>query len=93
MTTNLGARAVAGGRVVAITQFLRFGLQILGMIALSWLVSPADFGLVAVVVAVLGIADVGADEARLIGPAEVVARGRVRISPGVVRGAGLRGGL
>lgn len=35
----------------------------------------------------------GADEARLIGPAEVVARGRVRISPGVVRGAGLRGGL
>ncbi len=58
MTTNLGARAVAGGRVVAITQFLRFGLQILGMIALSWLVSPADFGLVAVVVAVLGIADV-----------------------------------
>lgn len=55
---NLGARAIAGGRAVAIVQVLRFGLQLLGMIALSWLVSPADFGLVAIVVAVLGVADV-----------------------------------
>lgn len=57
-SVNLGARAIAGGRAVAVVQVLRFGLQLLGMIALSWLVSPADFGLVAIVVAVLGVADV-----------------------------------
>jgi PST family polysaccharide transporter len=51
-------RAASGARAVALGQACRFLLQLAGLTALARLLTPADFGLVAMVTAVVGIGEV-----------------------------------
>ncbi|OLT52244.1 lipopolysaccharide biosynthesis protein [Cellulosimicrobium sp. CUA-896] len=51
-------RAAHGARVVVVGQAVRFVLQLAGLAALARLLTPADFGLVAMVTAVVGVAEV-----------------------------------
>jgi PST family polysaccharide transporter len=54
---SLGDRAARGSGIVLGTQALKALLQFVSLILLARLLTPADFGLVAMVVAVIGIAD------------------------------------
>lgn len=58
---SLGASAARGTGIVLATQALRAVLQFGSMIVLANLLSPTDFGLVAMVTAVIGIADLVRD--------------------------------
>ncbi len=58
---SLGDRAVRGSGIVLATQALRALLQFGSMIVLARLLSPEDFGLVAMVTAVIGLADLVRD--------------------------------
>jgi PST family polysaccharide transporter len=51
-------RAAHGARAVVIGQVLRFLLQLAGLAALARLLTPRDFGLVAMVTAIVGVAEV-----------------------------------
>ncbi len=53
---QLKERTVRGGAHTAITQALKGGLQLAGVVVLARLLAPEDFGLVAVVTAVTGFA-------------------------------------
>ena len=55
MTT--GSRGVRGGAIITVAQGLRLGVQFLSLVLLSRLLSPADFGLVAMVSVVLSLGD------------------------------------
>ena len=56
-TPSLGDRAARGSSIVLGSQALRAFLQFVSLILLARLLTPADFGLVAMVLAVIGIAD------------------------------------
>ncbi|WP_111767660.1 lipopolysaccharide biosynthesis protein [Nakamurella deserti] len=58
---SLGDRAARGSKVVLLTQAVRAGLQFASMIILARLLDPSVFGLVAMVTAVIGIADLVRD--------------------------------
>lgn len=53
--------AVRGGSVTLVGQFSKLGLQVIGLFVLARLLTPTDFGLVAMVTAVVGFADVVRD--------------------------------
>ncbi|MCR2800531.1 MULTISPECIES: lipopolysaccharide biosynthesis protein [unclassified Microbacterium] len=53
--------AARGGAVTLAGQLLRFGVQAIGIFVLARLIDPADFGVFAMVVAVVGIATVVGD--------------------------------
>jgi PST family polysaccharide transporter len=55
---NLGRIAVRGGAVTLGGQAIKVLLQLAGLIILARLLDPADFGIVAMVTAVVGIADI-----------------------------------
>ncbi len=52
---DLRGRAVSGGIVTVIAQVLRFALQLGSAVVLARLLTPADFGLVALVLALIGV--------------------------------------
>jgi len=52
---NLGGRALSGGVVTAAAQIIKFGLNLGGVIILARLLSPQDFGLVAMAGALMPI--------------------------------------
>lgn len=54
---GLGRRAVRGGAVTAGAQAVLFSVQFVGTILLARLLAPNDFGLVAMVIAVVGFLD------------------------------------
>ncbi len=58
---GLGDRAARGSSVTVVTQGARAVLQIVSVVLLARLLEPADFGLVAMVTAVIGIADLVRD--------------------------------
>ncbi|WP_166436003.1 lipopolysaccharide biosynthesis protein [Cellulomonas shaoxiangyii] len=55
---NLAGKAVRGTRTSLLGLAAKVGLQIVGLLVLSRLLSPADFGLVAVPVAAVGVGEV-----------------------------------
>jgi PST family polysaccharide transporter len=57
----LGGRALRGAAVVLTGQGLKIALQVLSVVVLSRLLLPRDYGLVAMVTAVIGIADIFRD--------------------------------
>ena len=59
--TNLGDAAARGASVTLATQAARVILQLASVVLLARLLSPRDFGLVAMVTAVIGIADLVRD--------------------------------
>lgn len=56
-----GARAARGAAVTAAAQVLRIGVQLLSVVVLARLLSPRDYGLVAMVMVLLAVADVFRD--------------------------------
>lgn len=58
---DLGLAATRGAGVTLVGQGLRFGVQVASLVVLARLLSPADFGLVAMVTALLGAADIVRD--------------------------------
>lgn len=59
--TSLGDRAARGASVTLATQAVRVLLQFVSVVLLARLLSPHDFGLVAMVSAVIGVADLVRD--------------------------------
>ncbi|MGY1779063.1 lipopolysaccharide biosynthesis protein [Geodermatophilus sp. SYSU D01036] len=59
--TGLGRRAARGVLVALTGQGLRIGVQVLSVVLLSRLLGPTDYGLLAMVMAVIGVADVFRD--------------------------------
>ena len=59
--SSLGTRAARGSGITVGVQGVRALLQVVSVVALARLLSPADFGLVAMVTAVIGIADLVRD--------------------------------
>lgn len=59
--SSLGGTAVRGGLAVAIGQVLRTVIQFVGLILLAHLLTPADFGLVAMVTSIIGVTSVLSD--------------------------------
>lgn len=59
--TTLASRALRGGGATYAGQFVRMALQVLGLAILSRLLYPDDFGLFAMVMAVVGVATVVGD--------------------------------
>ncbi len=57
VAVNLGDKAAAGSKVVLLTQALRAVLQFTSLVILARLLDPTAFGLLAMVTAVIGIAD------------------------------------
>ncbi|MBL8929577.1 MAG: lipopolysaccharide biosynthesis protein [Kineosporiaceae bacterium] len=55
---DLGRRAVRGTSVTLAAQGVRFGLQLVSLTVLTRLLSPSDFGLVAMAVSIIGVADI-----------------------------------
>lgn len=55
---NIGKRAVSGGFVTVATQVSRFALNITGAAILARLLSPREFGLVGMVLAITGLAGI-----------------------------------
>jgi O-antigen/teichoic acid export membrane protein len=55
LVTNLGQRAVSGGFVTAFAQIVKFGLTLGSTVALARLLSPEDFGLVAMTGALMTV--------------------------------------
>jgi len=58
---SIANAAARGGAVTLGGQLLRFGVQAVGIVVLARLIEPADFGVFAMVVAVVGIATVIGD--------------------------------
>lgn len=56
-----GAARVRGAGVLLSTQWLRYALQIVNIVVLARLISPADFGVVSLGLAIVGIASVIGD--------------------------------
>lgn len=56
-----GQRAVRGAVVTVTAQGAKMGIQVLSVIVLARLLSPQDYGLIAMVVAVIGVADIFRD--------------------------------
>lgn len=56
--TDLGRRATRGALVTLGGQGVRITVQLLGVVLLARLLSPADFGVTAMVLAVIGIAEI-----------------------------------
>jgi ABC-type nitrate/sulfonate/bicarbonate transport system ATPase subunit len=56
-TASLGDRAARGSSIVLASQALKAFLQFVSLILLARLLTPSDFGLVAMVTSVIGIAD------------------------------------
>lgn len=56
--TNLGRAGARGAGVTLAAQGVRFCLQIGSLVVLARLLTPADFGLVAMVTAVIGVAEI-----------------------------------
>ncbi|SDO31323.1 polysaccharide transporter, PST family [Nakamurella panacisegetis] len=55
---SLGRAAASGAGITLVSQGLRFVLQIIALVVLSRLLTPSDFGLVAMVTAILGVAEI-----------------------------------
>jgi O-antigen/teichoic acid export membrane protein len=60
-STDLGGRAVRGAAVTLAGQGVRILVQILSVVVLSRILSPRDYGLLAMVTAVIGVADIFRD--------------------------------
>ena len=58
---DLGAAASRGAGVTLLAQSLRVTIQLVSIVVLARLLSPRDFGLVAIVISVVGIAEVFRD--------------------------------
>ncbi len=54
---SLGDQAVRGSGIVLLSQAVRVALQFISLVVLARLLSPKDFGLVAMVISVVGVAD------------------------------------
>lgn len=69
---DLGGRSVRGGMLTLTSQGIQFLLQSVGTVVLARLLTPADFGLVAMVAAITGLgqafADLGLSEATIQRP-------------------------
>jgi len=61
VTTGLGASASRGAAVILSGQGVRIVIQLVGIVVLARLLSPADYGLVAMVTAIIGIAEIFRD--------------------------------
>lgn len=61
VTTDAVARGARGGGVIAATQFVKLLIQMAGVVVLSRLLSPFDFGLVGMVAVVLSLGDLFRD--------------------------------
>ncbi|MBO0908156.1 lipopolysaccharide biosynthesis protein [Arthrobacter sunyaminii] len=57
-TANLGNHASRGAVQTVVWQAVRVGSQVIGLVALARLLSPSDFGLVAMTTAVVGIGEI-----------------------------------
>lgn len=55
---RLAGSAVSGAAVGSMTQALRWGLQLLSLVILARLLSPSDYGVLAMVLALVGIGEV-----------------------------------
>jgi O-antigen/teichoic acid export membrane protein len=55
---GLGVAAARGTGITLAMQGVRFGLQFISLVVLARLLTPADFGVVAMVTAVVGVADI-----------------------------------
>lgn len=55
---GLASRAVQGAKITVSMQGVRFLIQFAGLVVLGRLLSPADFGLIAMVTAIVGIGEV-----------------------------------
>lgn len=60
-TDDLGTRAARGVMVSVAGQGLRIGIQVLSVLLLARLLAPSDYGLLAMVLAVIGVAEVFRD--------------------------------
>lgn len=60
-TQDLGASAGRGAAVTFLAQLFRVGLQFVGIVVLARILTPNDYGLVAMVTAVIGVAEVFRD--------------------------------
>ncbi len=60
-TEELKGRTIRGGAVTVLSQFLRFGITTLSTVVLARLLTPQDYGLVAMVTAVIGFMRVFTD--------------------------------
>jgi len=58
---DLGRRAVRGAAVILTGQGLKIVIQVLSVVVLSRVLSPRDYGLIAMVTAVIGVADIFRD--------------------------------
>lgn len=58
---RLGRRAVRGAAVTMAGQAAKIGLQVLSVVVLARLLSPQDYGLIAMVMAIIGVADIFRD--------------------------------
>lgn len=58
MSPSLGDVAARGTKVTLLTQLLRFLLLITALVVLARLLSPADFGIVAMVTSIIGVAEI-----------------------------------
>lgn len=61
MTDGLGGRAARGVAVTLVAQVLRIVIQLLSVVVLSRLLLPSDYGLVAMVMAVIGVGEIFRD--------------------------------
>lgn len=61
LTTHLGQKAARGASVTGAGMLLRIGVQALGVVILARILVPADFGLVAMAVAIIGVGDLVRD--------------------------------
>ncbi|MFE5407267.1 lipopolysaccharide biosynthesis protein [Microbacterium sp. NPDC056569] len=57
MTTHAVRRGLHGGAAVALGQLCKIAIQLIGMVALSRILSPADFGLIAMVTVFLAFGE------------------------------------
>ncbi|MGW6131952.1 lipopolysaccharide biosynthesis protein [Cellulomonas sp. NPDC055163] len=55
---GLGARAARGGAVTMAGQVVRIGIQVLSVVLLARLLDPHDYGLLAMVLAVIGVGEI-----------------------------------
>lgn len=58
MSASLGDVAARGTRITLLTQVLRFLLLIISLVVLARLLTPEDFGIVAMVTSIIGIAQI-----------------------------------
>lgn len=54
---TLGRRAIGGAAVTMAAQFGKIGIQLLAVVTLARLLTPYDYGLIAMVTALIGVAD------------------------------------